>query len=91
MTAPRARPWSTDAEDVGGHAVELDAGVLQRLVEAVGLLLALLDLRFAEGHKAAHRPVSRGRLPRHTNHGLTGTRDNAASAGDAHIIPHFIL
>ena len=35
------------AEDVGGDAVELDAGVLERLVQPVGLALALRDLRLA--------------------------------------------
>ncbi len=36
-----------DTEDVGGDAVELDPGVLQRLVQPVGLALALGDLRLA--------------------------------------------
>ena len=35
------------AEDVRGDAVQLDAGVLQGLVQAVGLALALGDLRLA--------------------------------------------
>ena len=38
---------SGDAEDVGGDAVELDAGVLQRLVQPVRFALTLGDLRLA--------------------------------------------
>lgn len=41
------------AENVRGHAVELDPGVLQRLVQAVDLALALLDLRLAIAREIA--------------------------------------
>ena len=42
-TALRASPTG-GAENVAGNAVELDPGVLHRLVQPVGLTLALLDL-----------------------------------------------
>jgi len=38
---------SRDREDVGREAVELDVGVRERVVQAVGLALALGDLGFA--------------------------------------------
>ena len=50
------------AEDVGGDAVELDAGVLERLVQPVGLALALGDLRLAI---ARQRRAAADRLGRH--------------------------
>ena len=51
-----------DAEDVGRDAVELDPGVLERLVQPVGLALALLDLRLAIPGQVAQRA---DRLRRH--------------------------
>jgi hypothetical protein len=41
--------------------VELDAGVLQRLVQSVGLALALLDLRLAIAREVAQRADRLGR------------------------------
>jgi hypothetical protein len=37
----------------------------------------------------SNNPVCRGRLPRQTRHGHTGTKENAASTGDARILHHF--
>ena len=49
------------AEDVGGDAVELDPGVLQRLVQPVGLRAALRDLRLAiPGQRPAARWIGLG-------------------------------
>src|SRR3990170_2377511 len=50
------------AEDVGGDAVELDAGVLEDLVQPVSLALTLADLRLAVAGHVAQRP---DRLRRH--------------------------
>ena len=44
------------AEDVGRDAVELDPGVLERLVQPVGLARALLDLRLAIAGQVAQLP-----------------------------------
>ena len=49
------------AEDVGRDTVELDPGVLQRLVQPVGLTLALLDLRLAIPGQLSERPDRLGR------------------------------
>ena len=46
-----------DAEDVGRDAVELDPGVLKRLVQPVGLALALLDLGLAIASERSQRPL----------------------------------
>ena len=50
-----------DAEDVGRDAVELDPGVLERLVQPVGLPGALLDLRLAIPGQVPQRPDRLGR------------------------------
>ena len=50
-----------DAEDVGRDAVELDPGVLERLVEAIGLARALGDLRLAIAGEVALRADRLGR------------------------------
>jgi hypothetical protein len=50
-----------DPEDVRRDAVQLDVGVLQRLVQPVGLALALSDLRLAIPGKQAQRPHRLGR------------------------------
>jgi hypothetical protein len=49
------------AEDVGGDAVELDAGVFQRLVQPVGLALALGDLRLALPRQGSQLALRLGR------------------------------
>ena len=49
------------AEDVGGDAVELDPGVLEHLVQPVGLALALRDLRLAVAGQVPQRPDRLGR------------------------------
>ncbi len=69
--APRGR-WCPDtsassiarpdfAEEVGRDAVELDVGVLERLVQPVGLALALSDLRLAIAGQLPQRPDRLGR------------------------------
>src|SRR6266536_242084 len=64
-----ARPGGS--EDVGGDAVELDPGVLEGLVQPVGLALALPDLRLAVAGQVAQ---GADRLRRHEarlqQHGL---------------------
>jgi len=50
-----------DTEDVRRDAVKLDAGVLQRLVQPVGLTLALGDLRRAIPRQRSQRPDGLGR------------------------------
>ena len=50
-----------DAEDVRGDAIELDVGVLQRLVQPIGLALALGDLRLAIAGQQPQRPDRLGR------------------------------
>ena len=50
-----------DAEDVARDAVELDPGVLQRLVQPVGFALALFDLRLAIPGQLPQRPDRLGR------------------------------
>jgi hypothetical protein len=51
-----------DSKDVGRDAVELDPRVLERLVQPVGLALALLHLRLAVAGQLPQRP---DRLRRH--------------------------
>jgi hypothetical protein len=50
-----------DAEDVGGDAVELDAGVLQRLVQPVRFALTLSDLCLAVPRQRPEPPLRLGR------------------------------
>jgi hypothetical protein len=52
-----------DTEDVGGDAVELDAGVFERLVQPVGLALTLGDLRLTVAGKVAQCPDRRRVVP----------------------------
>jgi hypothetical protein len=52
---------SRDAENVGSDAVKLDHGVLQRLMQPVGLALALSDLGFAIPRQRSEPPLGLGR------------------------------
>jgi hypothetical protein len=49
------------AEDVGGDAVQFDVGVFQRLVQPVGLALALGDLRLAIARQRPQLTLGFGR------------------------------
>ena len=63
-----------------GDAVELDAGVLQRLVQPVGLALALLDLRLAIARQVAQLADRLGRHEaRAQQPGLHSWHSHAAS------------
>jgi hypothetical protein len=56
---PKHRP-AGDAQDVGGHARQLDAGVLQQLLQPLRLAGALLDDGLAVAGEVAQLPDRRG-------------------------------
>jgi len=56
-----------DPDDVGGHAGELDPGVLEHLVQPLDLPAAFLDLGLAVAGQVAQLPDRAGRHERGTD------------------------